>query len=907
MAGWGGKSAFGKLLLPLRSYLFALLAVLLVVLAGAHTSLRETVLDARFQMVKRAPSGSIAMVEIDPRSIAAIGRWPWPRSLHAELVGKLTELGVTDIAFDVDFSARSVDAEDQGFSEALKSAGGSVILPIFRQVGSDASGARQGYVNRPIALFEANTWSGIVNVAPERDGVVRDFSFGATINSQFIPSIASLLAGLHEPTAPEFRIDFGINSGAVRGVAYIDILRGHGDLGAALRGKKVIVAGTAAELGDRFVVPGGQIIPGALLQVLAAESMLQGRTLRTTALATSIALLIVPLLTAYVLRRRHTRHRIIAVISSAIATEVGAIAIQFFHPIAIDTSLLHVAALAYALIAVIEEVDIRGLLRLAAEKRFNNVAMSLSDGLVCLDKDGRISMLNEAATRIFGFDAVQMRSLQFAQLLAGGAAGREVNAPPTANGQVREETGKRANGELFPLECSWSVWDTPSGRQYGVVLRDISERRRQQERIRYLAETDPVSDLPNGNSLIAALSDALLQDEPHRLVLASLWHFRRMRDLEGQTFADALIRAAAARLKSRIGQGIILSRSDSDEFAILLPAARADVDLLTASLIETFRNEPLEAEGRAVRVPVVLGHAGSEEVADPEIWLGNARFALAAAQRQEAETAISFTLVMREEVEKRIALENRLRQALAAGEFELFYQPQVNLKSRLIVGAEALIRWKHPERGYVSPGEFMPVINSSSLADAVSTWVLETAIRQAAAWQHQGTPLRVGINLAQSQFTADTLAVDVARLLNDTRLDPTWLELEVTEDIILDDISRVRTILRSLQQLGVHIAFDDFGTGYGSLTSLRDFPLDTIKVDQTFVRTLEPGSENAAIVAATIELGKALGKSIIAEGIETDAVAALLAALGCQEGQGYLFGRPMPAPQLEETWPRWAA
>jgi len=895
-----------ELLLLSRSYLFALLAVALVVLAGAHDRLREAVLDGRFHVVKRAPSGTIAMVEIDPRSIGAIGRWPWPRSLHAELIGKLAELGVTDIAFDVDFSARSVDPEDRRFAEALRGAGGSVILPIFRQIASDADGARQGYVNRPLAMFETDAWLGMVNVTPDRDGFARDFSFGATIDGEFIPSIASLLAGLHEPSAPEFRIDFGIDGGAVRGLSYIDILHGTGDL-TALRGKKVIVAGTAAELGDRFVIPGGQIIPGALLQVLAAESMLQGRALRTTTLTLSIALLLLPLFVAFVLRRRRARHRILAVIAAAIAAEASAIAIQFIYPIAVDTSLLHVAAAAYALIGLVEEVDLRGLLRLAAEKRFDNVAMSLSDGLVCVDRDGRISMSNAAASRIFGFNSAQMRSLQFGQLLAGDPAGRDAGAPPTADGQVREEMGKRANGELFPLECSWSVWETPSGRQYGVVLRDISERRRQQERIRYLAETDPVSDLPNGNSLIAALSDALRRDEPQRLMLASLWHFRRMRDLEGQTFADALVRAAAARLRSRIGQGVILSRSDSDEFAILLPASQVDVDRLAASLIETFRNEPLEAEGRAVRVPVVLGHAGSEEAADPEVWLGNARFALAAAQRQEAETAVSFAPGMRDDVEKRMALENRLRQALTAREFELFYQPQVNLQTRSIVGAEALIRWHHPERGYVSPGEFMPVINGSSLADGVSAWVLETAIRQAAIWQQRGTPLRVGINLSQSQFTAGTLAVDVARLLETTRLDPAWLELEVTEDIILDDISRVRAILGSLRELGVHIAFDDFGTGYGSLTSLRDFPLDTIKVDQTFVRNLEPGSENAAIVAATIDLGKALGKSIIAEGIETEAVAVLLTALGCQEGQGYLFGRPMPAHEIDTTWLRWAA
>lgn len=894
------------LLFASRPYFFAVLAVAAVILAGIHPRLRETVLDARFHLVKRAPTGTIALVEIDPRSIAAIGRWPWPRSLHAELVRKLGAIGVTDIAFDVDFSARSTEAEDGVFAEALKQAGGSVILPIFRQVAAEAGGVKQGYVNRPLAAFEADSWLGLVNVTPDADGVARDFDFGAMIDGPFIPSIAALLAGAHEPKAHAFRIDFGIDETAIRGVSYIDILRGDPAAASMLQEKKIIVAGTAAELGDRFVVPGGKIIPGALLQVLAAESMLQGRILQTTSRTLSAALAVVPLFAALLLRRRRARARIMAAVALAFVAEAGAIALQAVYPVAIDTSLLHVAALGYALIALVEEVDIRGLLGLAAEKRFHNVAMSLSDGLVCLDDEGRITMSNDAASRIFGFGAVELKGRPFVDLLSGPASLAAAHRLAPLNGEVVEETGRRANGETFPLECSWSVWETPSGRQHGAVLRDISERRRQQARIRYLAENDTVADLPNGNSLIAALSEAIRDGRSHRLILASLSQFRRMRDLEGQGFADALIRSATARLRTRLDNRIFLSRSESDEFAILIPT-EADGEPFATGIIEEFRAMPLAAEDRAVRMPLFLGHADSQDATDAETWLGNARFALAAAQRQEADAPVAFVAAMRADVETRVSLEARLRQALAADEFELFYQPQVDLRTRAIVGAEALIRWRHPERGYVSPGEFMPVINASSLSDGVSAWVLETAIRQAAVWQHQGTPLRVGVNLSQSQFGTGSLAPDVARLLAATGLHPRWLEMEVTEDIILDDVSRVRAILASLKVIGVHIAFDDFGTGYGSLTSLRDFPLDTIKIDQTFVRTLEPGSGNAAIVAATIELGKALGHSLIAEGIETEPVAALLASIGCQEGQGYLFGRPVPTAEFEGAWLRKAA
>lgn len=893
-----------------RVHLLCLCIVALVAATGLHVRLRDMVLDARFHANTRAPAADIAMVEIDPRSIAAIGRWPWPRSLHADLVRKLGEAGVTEIAFDVDFSARSTDADDRAFTDALRKAGGGVILATFRQAGETAEGKPASYVNRPLPAFESNAWQGLVNVMPDRDGAVRRFTFGATIDGVFVPSIAALLTGRHEPAAPEFRIDFGIDRQAVPGVSFIDVLRDEPAALAALRGKKVLVSGTAAELGDRFVIPNGHIIPGALLQILAAESIFQNRTLQTTAPALAFALALLPLGAALLMRRRRGSARIAAVICTAVAAEAAAAAVQIAYPVAVDTSLLLVAAAACALIILVDEVDIRGLLRQAAERRFHNVAMSLSDGLVCLDGEGRITMANEAATRIFGVAAADIKGRPFADLLAP-----EADAPsvPGASGlfepgnRIVEQLGRRAGGELFPLESSWSIWETPSGRHYGVVLRDISERRRQQERIRYLAENDVVSGLPNHNRLIAALDEALRDGRRHRLMLAGLPNFDRMRDLEGQDFADALVRAAAARLRALAPDATLLSRPESDEFAVLLQGDEAAANRLAVRIIADFRSSPLEFSGRTLRMPLFLGHAGCEDAAASQLWLGNARFALAQARTHEQEAPVAFAMPMREEVEKRVALEARLRLALAAGEFELFYQPQVDLRTRAIIGAEALIRWRHPERGYVSPGEFMPVVNGTSLSEGVAAWVLETAIRQAAIWQKQGTPIRVGVNLAQSQFAAGSLVADVARLLDATGLAPGLVELEVTEDIILDDISRVRTILAALRDLGLLIAFDDFGTGYGSLTSLRDFPLDVIKIDQTFVRTLAPGTENAAIVAATIELGHALGHGLIAEGIEDEAIAALLSRMGCEEGQGYLFGRPMPARELEANWLRRAA
>jgi EAL domain-containing protein (putative c-di-GMP-specific phosphodiesterase class I) len=249
-----------------------------------------------------------------------------------------------------------------------------------------------------------------------------------------------------------------------------------------------------------------------------------------------------------------------------------------------------------------------------------------------------------------------------------------------------------------------------------------------------------------------------------------------------------------------------------------------------------------------------------------------------------------------------LTLEAELVRAAERKEFELFYQPQVRLADGGLIGAEALIRWHHPVRGLVSPAEFMPVVNTSSISDRIAEWVLETACRQARVWEQAGRDVRVSVNLSPSQLRSGDLASSVAEILDITGLTPALLELEVTEDILLLDEERVLDIFRRIQELGVRVVFDDFGTGYASLSYLKKFPLDGLKIDRSFVIELRADSDDAAIVGSTIGLSRQLGLSLIAEGIETRATADLLMSMGCEQGQGYFFGRPMPAQAFESQF-----
>jgi EAL domain-containing protein (putative c-di-GMP-specific phosphodiesterase class I) len=279
--------------------------------------------------------------------------------------------------------------------------------------------------------------------------------------------------------------------------------------------------------------------------------------------------------------------------------------------------------------------------------------------------------------------------------------------------------------------------------------------------------------------------------------------------------------------------------------------------------------------------------------------LGNSLLALHRAKSTvHGNHHVLFAPSIRDELEARAALELELVAALGNDEFELFYQPQVRLSDQTVVGAEALIRWRHPRRGLVPPAQFMPVANVSSIANQLSDWVLHTACKQARRWERAGFPLRIAVNLSPSQFEVGDLAASIDQALRESNLTADLLELEVTENIFLDSASNVLNTLDRIRSLGVRVVFDDFGTGYASLAYLKKFPIDGLKIDRSFVMELVRDADDAAIVESTISLGKKLKLAVIAEGIEDCATASLLVAMGCEEGQGYYFGKPMPANEF---------
>jgi diguanylate cyclase (GGDEF)-like protein len=471
-----------------------------------------------------------------------------------------------------------------------------------------------------------------------------------------------------------------------------------------------------------------------------------------------------------------------------------------------------------------------------------------------------------------------------------------------------EFDGRRKNGEVFPVEACFSGWQGTDAFQYGAILRDISVRKREAERIRYLAEYDSLTGLANRSTLHAALaamiSTANIAAGEVALLVVGLDGFQQINDMLGHACGDLVLRAVSERLKAEIDGAGIVARLTGDEFAIAVPCAgmTETVAQLCERISLTFRT-PLLTGTRLHRVTVSIGVAiypGGGMTADE--LLGNSHLAFCRAKATRRGSHVLFETHIREELEARLTLEAELVRAAERKEFELFYQPQVRLADGGLIGAEALIRWHHPTRGLISPAEFMPVVNTSTISERIAGWVLETACRQARVWEEAGHNVRVGINLSPSQLQSSDLAASVAEMLDITGLTPSLLELEVTEDILLLDEERVLDIFRRIEELGVRVVFDDFGTGYASLSYLKKFPLDGLKIDRSFVLELRPDSDDAAIVSSTIGLSRQLGLAVIAEGIENRATADLLINMGCEQGQGFFFGRPMPAQVFESQF-----
>ena len=520
---------------------------------------------------------------------------------------------------------------------------------------------------------------------------------------------------------------------------------------------------------------------------------------------------------------------------------------------------------------------------------------------IAIHAEGRVLDVNEALGRLLGYTreellgqpvlnyvAEELVPLARAKIAAGAEEPYEL--------QLLRRDGSRVHVEMLGRTVNYQ------GRVARVAaVRDTTERRRAEDHIRHLAHHDVLTGLPNRalfrDRLEQALAGGRRAGQMVAVLCLDLDRFKEVNDLYGHANGDELLRQASMRLGAELRQGDTLARLGGDEFAIVQPridGPEAAV-ALAQRLIETIA-DPFETLGQETMIGVSVGiamfpHDGSEV----EGLVRSADLALYRAKSDGRGTWRTFEPEMDARLQERRQLERELRETLARGGLTLHFQPVADTEGGEITAFEALVRWPHPQRGMIPPADFIPLAEESGLILALGEWVLRTACAEAAGWP---AAMRIAVNLSPAQFSHGDLPGLVRRVLDETGLEAARLELEITEGVLIKDNERALTILRQLKALGVRITMDDFGTGYSSLSYLQRFPFDKLKIDQSFVRLAEQSADSRAIIRAVIGLGKSLGMPVVAEGVETTGQLDLLAGEQCDEVQGYLIGRPMPADRL---------
>ncbi|WP_176511995.1 phosphodiesterase DibA [Pseudomonas faucium] len=536
---------------------------------------------------------------------------------------------------------------------------------------------------------------------------------------------------------------------------------------------------------------------------------------------------------------------------------------------------------------------------------------STLEGVLVTDRDGLIVHVNRAFMRITGYqqdEVLGQRPSKFKSGRHGVPFYQQIYATLAEKGEWSGEIwNRRKNGEIYPQWQTICAIRDDSGEltHYVAVFSDISAIKHSEQELAYLANHDPLTGLPNRLLFNDRVEHALAAAEANKrgcaLLLLDLDHFQSINDGLGHTIGDQLLKLVGERLRELLGNGVTLARLGGDEFAVLAENCQevGQAGKLAQSIIERLR-EPFAFDGHRLFIGASVGISlFPSDALGAEQLLRNADSALFKAKNNGRGCYALYTEELTAHAQHRVETAGELRRALEQDELRVFYQPVFDLFTARMVGVEALVRWQHPLRGLVPPGEFIPIAERTGLIADIDAWVLRRACRQMVQWQENGRKLEfVAVNLSSRLFGQRDLYRQVAEVLHDTGLDPALLELEVTESAVMEDPEVALEQLHRLRELGLNLAIDDFGTGYSSLLRLKRLPVQKLKIDQGFVAGLPLDDDDIAIVRVIIALARSMGMQVHAEGIEQAEQARFLLEQQCQLGQGYWFGRPVPAQDL---------
>ncbi len=918
--------------------LLSVLALLLVY-TDALWRWNYLIYDYDLKLFSRPAPADVLIVAIDEQSLTELGRWPWPRRLHAQLLERLSEAGAAGVALDIIFAEPAADdpAGDALLAQALQKNGHAVLPVLPEQLRG------QLVETLPLSLLtEAAAALGHIDIELDRDSIVRNSYLKAGLGKPHWPSLGLALLEQQEPAAwnrlaekipalghtgspyawvRNYRIGipFAGPPGHFQQISFVDILRERVPA-EDLRDKLILVGVTAPGLAAALPTPVSglsQPMSGTEIHANVLDALRRGLVIKSLAAPWQLALTLMLVLAATLLYSHATPPRRVLLITFGLLllTLAGSALLLvttgwWFAP----APALLAISLSYPLWSWRRlEYTLRSL---AQEKERAEVTLqSIGDAVITTDADGKVSYLNPTAERMTGWALAEARDQpldvvvrlidQKQRNTLGLSLDRCLEQGVSSTLERQGDLLVSRSGEEYTIRALTAPIRS-EGRVFGAVLAisNLTEMYRLAERLAYQANHDTLTRLPNRNLLMDRLDHALALSQRSggwvAVLFIDLDNFKQVNDSLGHAAGDALLRAVAERLSGCVRSHDTLARLGGDEFILVLEnLPREELVAAVARKIMEVLQPPFLLGGNEFFISSSIGISlFPKDGADRETLLRNADMAMYRAKKQGRSNFQFYSKWMNDHVIERLYLENGLRYAMARNELLLYYQPQVDLASLTVVGVEALIRWRHPAQGFISPAKFIPLAEETGLIIPIGAWVIETACIQAKRWEDAGLSLRVAVNLSARQFTQPDLIGNIITTLQRTGLPADRLKLEITESLLMEDVEKVIVILRALKDIGVKIAIDDFGTGYSSLSYLKRFPLDFLKIDRSFIRDIQSDPDDAAITLAILAMAHSMRLDVIAEGVETDEQLAFLHAHHCKEVQGFYFSPPRPVDDI---------
>ena len=863
---------------------------------------------------------NIVIVAIDDASLNKLGRWPWSRAVHAKLIDRLTNVGVAGVALDILFMEPDLayPENDKLLASAIHR-NGRIVLPVMTSMQGD-----HFVITKPLAeIADAAAQLAHVNMNFDSQGIVRKLDLQIAFNEdKLLPAMSLALSRLlpkHiEPqnlTEQEsILINFAGPPGQFQHISYADVLLDDNFLNN-LTGKVVLIGMTAAGLGSNIATPASnrrRLMSGIEFQANALATLQSGLIIRplhwSVYLPISLFLIVIPII---LFRYFRPGHAFLLTIGFSILTAISSVFLlsKFFLWFAPLPTLLCLI-LSYPLWSW-KRLEQLGHSLFKEHEKASATLDAIGEAVITTDQQGNIEFMNPAAEKMLASPLDEVIQKPFSDILQivdeSDYKVLESNALTIGKDKSETQVIRNRNGEEYAVHVSSSTVHAENKEPIGVVyaINDLTEIININRKIAFIASHDALTGLPNRVLLRDRLNQAIMMANRKNLIFAILFidldGFKKVNDGMGHASGDLLLQEVAGRMRWWVRESDTISRWGGDEFIILLenlesPKVAADIAI---KIIDGLSSSILINEQEVFVTPSIGISLFPDDGNKADVLLAKSDKAMYSVKHNGRNNFCYYSQKLENQAKERLVMETELRKALESGELEMYYQPQIDLKSDQLIGAEALIRWNHPEKGRISPDNFIPIAEELGLIVPMGEWIIKTVCSQLKSWQKQGVPqIKVAINLSARQFAQKNLVSIITRELEKNELATELIQVEITESMMIQDIDRVIKILDDLKSAGISIAVDDFGTGYSSLEYLKRFPIDKLKIDKSFIDSVLHNKDDADIVQAVIALGHNMDMQIIAEGVENEQQARFLQEHDCDYGQGYLYSKPLPAQKM---------